>query len=633
MRGRRPHASGMLYQAWTRRREGGWVFLAVHLLALLALGPIYLGGVAAHLWLCRRQDRVVGWAVAAMALPLLVGAIVLTPLFWAAWLPLLGGLVGLVPVLGAAWTWEYQPSAGGIVSMTAWTVAAGAMLGALYWRGNQEYRERSLIGGEAAQRRREDSEDRRRAVSLQRQQKRRHVNGRHRAGLGVGSDAGPFLGIYQGGDLAWGKVGKPLTLPWEVEVRHLVVLGASGTGKSEATHRVAEWIQDRRPGDQVIYLNCKEAAAGSEPSRRLIAQAEALGKPSKVLTPEYAPYDIMRGSAAELRNRLTDVELFSERHHQQGVTLLLGLALQMMEAEGRPAKALSDVVWMLTQRERMADLASSSSLASAILTHVDPRSWDGTVQRYAADALVLADWIGPREAGGWAFEDAQVCALDLPTSREPETARMLLRLVLQDLIAYVTHGRRPRRSDGSYQPLTIILEEISALETDPVIGRYVVNLMERARSAGVKFVIVAQDRAGLGDERAQGAVLTNATTVTFRQITGAEDLAKIAGSYTRFEAGGAYEGRMTPRMDTGTAREQETYRVHPDELRTLPNGTCYVIQQGKAARCAVGLPAGAYGVPPVPVWLDELLHRPRTEVDQGTERQPRELPESEERER
>src|SRR5699024_1729289 len=122
----------------------------------------------------------------------------------------------------------------------------------------------------------------------------------------------------------------------------------------------------------------------------------------------------------------------------------------------------------MTDRQRVAQWASSDVFAAKLLDMIDQRSWAGAVQRYASDALDLNGWAGGESAGGFAIEDAQVTAIDLPTSTEPKAARMLLRLLLSDLEAYLSHSRRPRRSDGSPVPLTVVLEELSALDADPV---------------------------------------------------------------------------------------------------------------------------------------------------------------------
>jgi hypothetical protein len=51
--------------------------------------------------------------------------------------------------------------------------------------------------------------------------------------------------------------------------------------------------------------------------------------------------------------------------------------------------------------------------------------------------------------------------------------------------------------------------------------------------------------------------------------------------------------------------------VQPNELRGLGTGECYVIHHGAAARVSTGLPAGAFGVYPVPAWLDQAQPGPQ----------------------
>jgi hypothetical protein len=77
------------------------------------------------------------------------------------------------------------------------------------------------------------------------------------------------------------------------------------------------------------------------------------------------------------------------------------------------------------------------------------------------------------------------------------------------------------------------------------------------------------------------------------------------------EASGTYEGHGLHCLHSGSAREQETYQVQPNELRGLGTGECYVIHHGAAARVSVGLPAGAFGVYPVPAWLDQPQSGPQ----------------------
>jgi hypothetical protein len=580
----------------------GWLGLAAVGLVLVLAPGLYAAAVVTHLRLRRRPDRYVAVVLAIPSAAAAAAALLIMQAMsgWGAYFTLWAAMVlhGVV-------------TAGALAAVGLAGLAAGPAAGAAWWAADQWHRERAMVGGLASRRHRENTEARHRGERLRRAQEARHTRGRTRRGVGTGTAAGPYFGIVQADrGLRWGRTGRACQLP-AAKVAHIVVAGASGAGKSELVHRLCEWTVEHTDA-QVIYLNAKEPAPGDEPSRRLIAHAEAHGKTGRALIPGVAPYDGFRGTPAEVRQRLLSAEMWSEPFYKHGTTVLLALALGVLSATGRPAGQLADVLTLLCDRGQMQLLAATDPLAGDILAHVDERSWAGTVQRYASLALTMARWTGPRELGGWSFEDADVCCMDLPTSTEPDAAQALLRHVLKDLWGYLTGpARRPRGGDGRFRPLLVVLEELSALDADPVIGRSVVNAMERGRAARTRFVPVVQGPSGLGDDRTIDSVLTNATTISFRQISEAQRIAELAGTVTRLEASGTYAGHGLRGLDSGSAREQETYRVQPNELRALGTGEAYVIHHGAAARVSVGLPAGAFGVYPVPAWLDHAQPGPQ----------------------
>src|SRR5699024_9351727 len=173
------------------------------------------------------------------------------------------------------------------------------------------------------------------------------------------------------------------------------------------------------------------------------------------------------------------------------------------------------------------------------------------------------------------------------------------RMVLGDITAYLTSARRKRLTSGNYAPLTVVLEELSAVDRDPVIGRRVVNRMERALGADCQFVVVSQDPGRRGDELPQDAVLTNSTVISFAQVSAAQKIADQAGTRQVTEASGTYQGRWRPDewSDSGSKRLQDQYAIHPNELRQLKRGECFVIDGGQYARCAATMSRLGYGVP------------------------------------
>lgn len=584
-----PRGPGLVYTALTRR--GGWLLVLGVLALVLVLAPaLYLGAALTHLRLRRRPDALLAFVVAVPSAVAAAGALLV--------LHAIGGWGGYL----SAWSLLFVHGTVTLAALAAVVLpglAAAPASGAAYWRCNQWHQERALVGGAGSRREREDTEAARRARRLRQAQEARHTAGKTRRGVDLGDPARCNLGLVQSDrGLGWGKCGRPLRLPM-AEVGHLTVLGGTGTGKSEAVHVLCEWVLEHTDA-QLIYLNAKEPAAGLEPGRRIVAHAETLRKTSRMLLPGYAPYDAFRGNTAELRQRLTSAEVFTEPYHEAGTEVILTLALETLAVQGRSPADLPELLLHLSSREVITAITRRDPLAAAALEHIDKRSWSGAVQRYAAAVASLAGWAGPRAAGGWSFEDADCIAVDLPTGTEPKTARTLLRWMLRDVTAYLTGPRRPRRPDGTLRPLVLVVEELSACDGDPVITRTMANMAERARGAGCRIITVAQGPSGLGDEPTREAILTNTCVLTFRQIAAAQQLSDLAGTRTRLEASGSYEGHGLRGMDRGSAREQESYAVPPNELRRLDLGEAFVIYRGRAARIAVAMAAGAYGVRELP---------------------------------
>lgn len=576
---------------------------AVSVLVALALAfvalPMLLMSLVVAAVLLRWPDRFYGRLAAVLGLIPSVGGLLLLGGYWEAYTAI----------------WAGEVTFGNVLTCLVFAVAFAPLLGSLAARVWRTRREAAPLAGPAEVTRREELEDARRTSTAQTVQKWAHLPGEGRMGtarqvlakqqsISAGEKRGPYLGRYLRGDLGDGwrsKRGKSALFPVKaVPYPSVTVLGSSGTGKSETVMRLAEWAQEQEQESQVIYLNAKEAAPGSEPSRRLLAHAEALGKDARVLVPSVSPYDFMRGSPTEIRHRLMDVELFSEPHHEAGTAVTLAFGLHKLATEGRPAGALVDVLRELVDRKRVAQWAAHDPFAARLLEMVDERSWSGTVQRYSANAMDLVGWTGPASAGGWGLEDASLICMDLPTSSEYRSARMMLRLALADLEAYLTSDRRRRTSTGEFAPLTVVLEELSALDTDPVIGRKITNLMERMRTSGARAVVVAQDLGGVGDERAMNALVNNTTLLTHRQSNEyVETVAAAAGTRERPEASGTYDGSWNAirRARSGSVRMQEQYAVHPNEIRNLRRGEMFVIAGGRYMKVAGTMGGHGYGVP------------------------------------
>lgn len=563
----------------------------------------------------------------------------------AALLATLGGAAVVVLLLAthyvAAWLavgrwllWEVNPWARVPVErpeLAAWLLlagaglAAGTVFGSLRWAAVQAHRETDLYHGPKAKAERMKAEERRRRLVLHKAQRARHASrspvvraAARPWSVAAGDQLGPYLGIYQRGDLGgprWTVHHRPEDRPWRAaggvvrlpvgssDVRHVVVLGASGLGKTETTLTLCEWAI--RQGWQVCYLSAKEPPSPADAAApRLVALAESLGKTSRVLAESTAPFDPMRGTRDEVRDKFVRIEEWGDRYWQHCANMLVALVLEMSAASGVDVRSLPELVYSLT-RSRLRDLSANDPQVRELAEALEDRAIAGAMTRYGSLAIHLAGWVGGR--GGWSWEDADVCVAELPTGRKPEAAAAMLRLLVRDFNGYLFDPqRRQMRPDGSRRPVLFVVEEAGQVSNDPVIGTEFVSLVERGRSAGAVAVVTAQDPGGLGDERISDALLTNGVTVSYRQNVGAEALAKLAGVRWHNEASATYDADGMG--VAGSTRRQETFKFSPQYLRELGAGEAVLIARGRFVAFAAAMGAAGYVAPaPAAVPTAELV--------------------------
>ncbi|OJF13089.1 type IV secretory system conjugative DNA transfer family protein [Couchioplanes caeruleus] len=563
----------------------------------LPVGALATG--LAYLVLRRRwSDRLVAALVVAVGAAATWWAMG-TLSYWTAWLHIGAHLVRLSDRPASAGEWTTVVGIG---------LTLGPALGGVLWLGTQAHRERSPFDGADEREHRRLCEERRRLVVTHLAQRARHTGRRPVAVIArplaveIGDGRGPIVGRFQRGDLrgAWrvhGRVRLPMNSP---NNRHLLILGATGLGKTETALTIAEWAA--RHGRQVIYLTCKEPPSTRKSvAPRLAAAAAEHRLRFRALTARTAPYDPMRGDLAEVRDRLIRIEEWGDRYWAAVANTLVALALELNAEQDRKVDALPDLVYSLV-RGRLANLAKKSSdpRVAELVEAFNYTDLGGALMRYASMAIHLRGWIGPASAGGWSFEDTDIACIELPTVSRPEAATALMRLILRDFGAYLVDPRRRQVGpDGQPKPVVIVIEEAGAVSGDPVIGREFVNQVERNRDAGAYSVLTAQDPTGFGGGHTWSALSTNAVVMTYRQSEQAEPVAKLAGTERVTEGGADYDTDNTLKSQ-GVARRQHAFKVNPQMLRTLGVGEFVLISAGRYAKVAAALSRLSFRLPSVP---------------------------------
>jgi hypothetical protein len=352
-----------------------------------------------------------------------------------------------------------------------------------------------------------------------------------------------LLGGARGGDLTdWIRDGS-VFYPATVLGRHLVVVGGTGSGKTETLLRLA-YGAAADLGWQVLYLDAKGDPANVQRFEDAMGHAGV----GEVRVFPSDPYDGWRGEPIALLNRLMAIEDFSERYYRSVTKLLLAEAVKHPVG---PPRSATDLIDRLQARG-------------------PGKEAQGAVARYRSFFEVLEGKLD----GGWAFEDAGAAYLLLDGLALKEEAAGLGRFLIEDFAHYVARRKPMDRR------VLLIVDEFSALSMDTDAA----NLFERVRSLGASVIVSSQSYAGLG--AGADRILDAAAGLICHQSADPERLAGRAGTRPSIERTIQVSTEGGP-TGLGSLRQQDVFRVHPDKVRQLKVGECFVIAEGRATRVSV----------------------------------------------
>jgi hypothetical protein len=249
-----------------------------------------------------------------------------------------------------------------------------------------------------------------------------------------------------------------------------------------------------------------------------------------------------------LRNRLSRIVDYTEPYYQDGARVLLHAACH-------------------TRLRTFEDLIARLTTAGDVDTAVRK----GTLSRYRS----FAGAVGECLTGGWAFEDTRASYLLLDGLGLGDDTPRLARYLLEDFSHFASTRKDPARK------VLLLVDEFSALRVTNAAA-----LFERLRSFNAGVVFAAQSVEGLHDEPAERDRLLNATsTIIVHRLADPEPVVARAGTIRRAER--SHQLDVAGPTGQGSLRIQDTYRVDPNEVRSLPPGVAWVISGGRAAKVAV----------------------------------------------
>ncbi len=555
-------------------KVAGWLLAAAVAVAAWPVTVVAVTGYAAAWlrgWPPARLRRAATWALPSTAVWLGAQAALLR-----AWRP-----VALAPVSDWDHGWQHLSLTGTartFVLVAPAAVPAGLGLAALAWAWRNYAITTGLSGIMASA-----------PIIFDNRQWKRQV--RTAQGLTDAPGAVPLLArggrIPVGGTIrAIGHRWHPVfSLPFTACARHMVVVGSTGSGKTNLMIRLwAGWFtaalaaartgHGRRP--LLVVLDCKGGPDARSKARRTRRLLYGAGARQVAIWPDEARlsmWDLPPADLAVLLYQMIDSGTGAAAYYADVMQAVLTLAVT---APAGPPLNAAGFLDRLDARWLAAAWDPARYPGQAAWVRAAARHLPDIQLRYAT----LLGRLGPGLDGPGTLADADAWYFILEGTREPSVAEAQA-MALTELAAYAA-------TDLAGEPRAILL---AADDYSAVSGRVPLsNLYERGRSLGIGVQVSAQSWQGLGaseDERYRIATTADGGIWVMRTPY-PDPLAALAGNRRVLETAHKLIGNAWG--DEGTTREQRARIADPDLIRRLEVGQACYIHQGAATFVQVARP-------------------------------------------
>lgn len=392
----------------------------------------------------------------------------------------------------------------------------------------------------------------------------------------IGENLAIVLGVPVEGTLAHWIKNRFFCLPLEYLILHAVVVGASGSGKSEtllrlavAAAKVLKW--------QVIFVDAKGDYHNA--AKFLVAMQDAGVTNVKMFPREY--YNGWQGTRDALISRLLAIDNVAEvtnagQQHYQSITE--NLVEMAVNAPGGPPRSSQELLdQLMLKNGKLYDMYEGYHEPQAYIYNLLDRPQEalGTYSHYRAFFTKLRGKLD----GTWSYDDCDAAYILLNGLALPEVVNGLGRFLLADFANYATRKPWSRRT-------LFVFDEIGSLNVP------IFKVFEQVRFHNVSVMVSSQDPSGLAHR--PGAwdevkrVLGNAAIKIVHRSEDAQEVLRRAGTVLvaeqdyRSDASGMAAGG-------GTTRMREVSKIDPNEVLALGKGETFVIGPGEYERVRVAL--------------------------------------------
>jgi hypothetical protein len=397
------------------------------------------------------------------------------------------------------------------------------------------------------------------------------------------------------------------TLPYGACGRHMVIVGATGSGKTNLMMRLwAGWFgaalaaarspvraaRGRRP--LLVVLDCKggrDARVKADRTRRLLYGA---GARRVAIWPDEARlslWDLPPDDLAVLLYQMIDSGTGAAAYYADILQAAVTLAVTAPGGPPLNATAFTDRLDVRWLQRAWGDGRHPEELARALAA---ARHLPDIKLRFAT----LLGRLGPALDGPGSLADYDAWYCILEGTSEPSVAEAQA-MALTELAAHAATDL-----DGEARAMLLAADDYSAVSRRVPLS----NLYERGRALGIGVQVSAQSWQGLGrDEDERYRIATTADGgIWVLSTPRPEPLAALAGQRRVLDTAHRLVGNAWG--DEGLTREQRAWIADPELIRRLDVGqACYIhrgaatfVQVARPRPSPLSLPAGAAFVVPVP---------------------------------
>jgi conjugal transfer pilus assembly protein TraD len=374
-------------------------------------------------------------------------------------------------------------------------------------------------------------------------------------------EQGVVLATRVSGERALPVTGRLAVLSPERMCKHVLVCGATGSGKTETLLRLA-WTLAKRSEVPVFYLDGK---GDRENAERFVGLMADTGRQTRVFPHE--PFAGWRGEPHEIRGRLMEIVDYARQGpaawYRDVAKAVVGLACEHPDGQPRSSEEL-------LERLSLEALQRAHSEARA-LRGLKSSQVDQVRLRYEA---VFGETRGALD-GKWAWEDTNAAYVLLDSLKLREETAGLARFLFEDFAQYFT-SRKPKN-----RFCVMIVDEFSALAGAPGMA----TRIEQARRFNTSLILAPQVVAGMGGDTETARILGSVETVVCHAVNTPDEIVALAGTRQMTE----YSTRFSRQGSTGegTAIRREQQKIDPNKVLSLPPGEAFVISRGKAMHAQI----------------------------------------------